>query len=63
MHPMLHKVVASHPIDEWSSLIYTMTVSYESANDEYEVIVGEARDLVEGWRKDFLKFFQELNRW
>jgi len=33
------------------------------ANDEYEVIVGEAGDLVEGSRKDFLKFFQELNSW
>jgi uncharacterized oxidoreductase len=33
------------------------------ANDEYEVVVGEARDLVEGSRKDFSKSFQELNSW
>jgi len=33
------------------------------ANDEYEVVVGEARDLVEGARKDFSKSFQELNSW
>ena len=32
-------------------------------NDEYEVVIGEAKGLVEGSRKDFEKTFQELNRW
>jgi uncharacterized oxidoreductase len=32
-------------------------------NDEYEIIVGEAKNLVEGSRKDFAKVFQQLNSW
>jgi uncharacterized oxidoreductase len=32
-------------------------------NDEYEVVIGEAKGLVEGSRKDFEKTFQELNNW
>ena len=32
-------------------------------NDEYEIIIGEARGLVEGSRKDFDKIFQQLNNW
>jgi uncharacterized oxidoreductase len=32
-------------------------------NDEYEIIVGEAKGLVEGARKNFRKAFQELNSW
>ena len=32
-------------------------------NDEYEVVIGEAKGLVEGSRKDFEKAFQELNSW
>jgi len=29
--------------------------------DEYEVVIGEARSLVEGSKKDFQKTFEELN--
>jgi uncharacterized oxidoreductase len=32
-------------------------------NDEYEVVIGEAKGLVEGSRRDFEKAFQELNSW
>jgi uncharacterized oxidoreductase len=32
-------------------------------NDEYEIVIGEAKDLVERSRKDFEKTFQELNNW
>ena len=32
-------------------------------NDEYEIVIGEAKGLVEGSRKDFEKIFQELNNW
>jgi uncharacterized oxidoreductase len=32
-------------------------------NDEYEIVVGEAKGLVEGMKKDFAKAFQELNNW
>jgi uncharacterized oxidoreductase len=32
-------------------------------NDKYEVVIGEAKTLVEGSRKDFENVFQELNRW
>ncbi len=32
-------------------------------NDEYEVVIGEAKGLVEGSRRDFEKTFQELNSW
>jgi uncharacterized oxidoreductase len=32
-------------------------------NDEYEVVIGEAKNLVEGSRKDFEKTFEELNSW
>jgi uncharacterized oxidoreductase len=32
-------------------------------NDEYEIVIGEAKGLVEGSRKDFEKTFQELNNW
>jgi uncharacterized oxidoreductase len=32
-------------------------------NDEYEIVIGEAKGLVEGARKDFGKTFQELNNW
>jgi uncharacterized oxidoreductase len=31
--------------------------------DEYEVVIGEAKGLVEGARKDFEKAFHELNNW
>jgi len=31
--------------------------------DEYEVVVGKAKGLVEGSRKDFEKAFHELNSW
>jgi len=32
-------------------------------NDEYEIVIGEAKGLVEGSRRDFEKTFQELNNW
>jgi uncharacterized oxidoreductase len=32
-------------------------------NDEYEIVIGEAKGLVEGSRKDFERTFQELNNW
>jgi uncharacterized oxidoreductase len=32
-------------------------------NDEYEIVVGEAKGLVEGSRKNFEKTFQELNNY
>lgn len=32
-------------------------------NDEYEIVIGEAKGLMEGSRKDFEKTFQELNNW
>jgi uncharacterized oxidoreductase len=32
-------------------------------NDEYEVVIGEAKGLVEGSKKNFEKAFQELNSW
>ncbi len=32
-------------------------------NDEYEIVVGRAKGLVEGSRKDFEGKFQELNSW
>lgn len=32
-------------------------------NDEYEIVVGKAKGLVEGSRKDFERRFQELNSW
>jgi uncharacterized oxidoreductase len=32
-------------------------------NDEYEIVIGEAKGLVERSRKDFEKAFQELNSW
>jgi len=32
-------------------------------NDEYEIVIGEAKGLVEGSRKDFESAFQELNSW
>lgn len=32
-------------------------------NDEYEIVIGEAKGLVEGSKKDFEKTFQELNNW
>lgn len=32
-------------------------------DDEYEIVIGEAKGLVEGSRKDFEKTFQELNNW
>jgi len=32
-------------------------------NDEYEIIIGEAKGIVEGSKKDFEKTFQELNNW
>lgn len=32
-------------------------------NDEYEIVIGEAKSLVEGSRKDFEKAFQQLNSW
>jgi uncharacterized oxidoreductase len=32
-------------------------------NDEYEVVIGEAKGLVERSKKDFEKAFQELNSW
>jgi uncharacterized oxidoreductase len=32
-------------------------------NDEYDVVIGEAKGLVDGSRKDFEKAFQELNSW
>ena len=32
-------------------------------NNEYEIVVGEAKDLVEGSRRAFEKTFQELNNW
>jgi len=32
-------------------------------NDEYEIVVGEAKGLVEGSRKDFETTFQGLNNW
>ena len=32
-------------------------------NDEFEIIIGEARGLVEGSRTDFERAFQELNNW
>ena len=32
-------------------------------NDEYEIVIGEAKGLVERSRKDFEKAFQELNNW
>jgi uncharacterized oxidoreductase len=31
--------------------------------DEYEIVIGEARGLVEGSRKDFAGAFQQLNSW
>jgi uncharacterized oxidoreductase len=31
--------------------------------DEYEVVIGEARGLVQGARTDFEKAFQQLNSW
>jgi short-subunit dehydrogenase involved in D-alanine esterification of teichoic acids len=30
-------------------------------NDRYEIVIGEAKGLVDGSRKDFGKIFQELN--
>jgi len=32
-------------------------------NDEYEIVIGETKGLVDGSRKDFEKIFQELNNW
>lgn len=32
-------------------------------NDEYEIVIGEAKGLVDGSRKDFNKVFMELNSW
>ena len=32
-------------------------------NDEYEIVIGEAKGLVEGAKKDFTKTFQQLNDW
>jgi uncharacterized oxidoreductase len=32
-------------------------------NDEYEVVIGEAKELVARSRQDFAKAFQELNSW
>jgi uncharacterized oxidoreductase len=32
-------------------------------NDEYEIVIGEAKGLLEGSRKDFERTFQELNSW
>ena len=32
-------------------------------DNEYEIVVGEAKGLVEGSRKDFEATFQELNNW
>jgi uncharacterized oxidoreductase len=32
-------------------------------NDQYEIVIGEARGLVEASRKDFERAFQELNSW
>ena len=32
-------------------------------NNKYEVVIGEAKGLLEGLRKDFKKAFQELNSW
>jgi uncharacterized oxidoreductase len=32
-------------------------------NDEYEVVIGEAKGLVQGSRMEFEKTFQELNNW
>lgn len=32
-------------------------------NDKYEIVVGEAKNLVQGSRKAFSKSFQELNSW
>ncbi len=32
-------------------------------DDEFEVVIGEARGLVDGSRKDFAKTFQQLNSW
>jgi len=32
-------------------------------NNEYEIVVGEAKSLVEGSKKAFEKTFQELNNW
>jgi uncharacterized oxidoreductase len=32
-------------------------------NDEYEVVIGDAKGLVRGSRTDFEKTFQELNSW
>jgi uncharacterized oxidoreductase len=32
-------------------------------NNEYEIVIGEAKGLVEGSIKDFEKTFQELNNW
>jgi len=32
-------------------------------NDEYEIVIGEAKGLVQGSRKDFESAFQELNSW
>jgi uncharacterized oxidoreductase len=33
------------------------------AKDKYDIIVGEARNLVTGSRKNFAKAFEELNSW
>lgn len=32
-------------------------------NDEYEIVIGEAKGLVAGAKKDFAKAFQDLNNW
>ena len=32
-------------------------------SNEYEIVIGEAKGLVEGSKKDFGKTFQELNNW
>jgi uncharacterized oxidoreductase len=32
-------------------------------NDEYDIVIGEAKGLVKGSRKDFDKAFEELNSW
>jgi uncharacterized oxidoreductase len=32
-------------------------------NDTYEIVIGEAKSLIEGSRQDFEKTFQELNNW
>ncbi len=32
-------------------------------NNEYEIVIGEAKGLIEGSKKDFARTFQELNSW